>query len=358
MSRISFKTCRGGVHNDFPIMMWIRCVVGGILRYRRNSCLIRENLEKQLNYIPNKRQIRRCCRDYYWFRVKFLGSMDDFFKSQMYRKSDFVREESLSRYIRFPWRDHLQNVEDWHIFTDKRDFYNAFREYLHRDWMVVDKETLEEDYLSFLKRNNYQIFVKEPLGYGGKQVSYHDLKTEGACMELFRECRESSYVLEGRLQQCEEIHAFSDGAVNTMRIVTLIDRSGQPHVAGAVLRLGRSGASIDNYSSGGIGAHIDVNMGIVDSCGMDGDGRKYILHPDTGKQIIGYQIPDWSGYKNFACELAGKIPGMRYVGWDIIKDAEGNFCVIEGNKDAGADVLECMLMEGLLPQYEAILNEG
>lgn len=74
--------------------------------------------------------------------------------------------------------------------------------------------------------------------------------------------------------------------------------------------------------------------GIITGSGLN------ILHPDTGKQIIGYQIPDWSGYKNFVCELAGKIPGMRYVGWDIIKDADGNFCVIEGNKDVR--VLNCV----------------
>lgn len=337
-------------------MQWIIGVGGGVLHYKRNSRIIRENLKKQLDYIPSNRQLRRCYWDYYMFRVKFMGSMDDFFKSQMYRKSDFVREESLSRYIRFPWRDHLQNVDDWHVFTDKRDFYQAFDEYLHRDWMLVDKDTREEDYFAFLEKNNYQVFAKEPLGCGGKQVGYYDLDSREKCEKLFRMCEKNCHILEGRLTQCEEIHSFSKGAVNTLRIITLIDKNGNPHVANALLRLGKADAMIDNYSSGGIGAHVDVDSGIIDSCGMDGNGRKYIVHPDTGKQIVGYHIPDWDGYKEFACRLAGKYPGMRYVGWDIIKNADGKFCVIEGNKDAGADVQECMLMEGLLPKYEAILN--
>lgn len=326
------------------------------MHYNRNCRIIRENLKKQLDYAPSKRQLRYCYRDYYWFRVKFMGSMDDFFKSQMYRKSDFVREESLSRYIRFPWRDRLQNLDDWHIFTDKRDFYKAFSEYLNRDWMIVDQDTQEEEYFAFLLRNDYQVFMKEPKGCGGKQVTYCNLDSKEKCDKLFNMCKKQCCILEGKLTQCEEIYSFSNSAVNTMRIITLIDKNGLPHIANALLRLGKTGAMIDNYSSGGIGAHIDVNSGIVDTCGMDGNGRKYIVHPDTGKQIVGFRIPDWEGYKKFACKLAKKFPGMRYVGWDIIKDAEGRFCVIEGNKDAGADVQECMMMEGLIPKYESILN--
>ncbi len=108
---------------------------------------------------------------------------------------------------------------------------------------------------------------------------------------------------------------------------------------------------------GGILAYIDVETGVVCSPASDKAGKEYLFHPDSHKQIIGYRIPGWENYKNFALRLAGKYPTMRYVGWDIIMDAEGQYVVIEGNKDAGAQ-MESKLLYGLLPYYNKILKMG
>ncbi len=120
--------------------------------------------------------------------------------------------------------------------------------------------------------------------------------------------------------------------------------------------MGNGQSAVDNFSSGGMSALIDIKTGIISSMARDGNGIHYLVHPNTGKQIIGFKIPDWEGYKEFALTLAMKYPEMRYVGWDIIKDAKGNYTIIEGNKDAGVDYIECHLGYGLRPYYDAILN--
>jgi hypothetical protein len=120
--------------------------------------------------------------------------------------------------------------------------------------------------------------------------------------------------------------------------------------------MGRRGAAVDNFCGGGLVAQVDTASGVIFTTGRDKNGKEYIFHPDSGKQIVGFQIPDWEGYKAFASQLAKKYPSMRYVGWDIIKDAKGDFCVIEGNKDAGVGGLESGLLYGLKPCFDGFLN--
>jgi len=115
--------------------------------------------------------------------------------------------------------------------------------------------------------------------------------------------------------------------------------------------------SVDNFSSGGMAANVDIETGIIFTTAQDKLGKQYITHPDTGKQIIGFNIPEWESYKDFAVELASRFPTMRYVGWDIVKLTDGRMCVIEGNKDAGMNLMESNIMYGLKPVYQRILEQ-
>ena len=75
-------------------------------------------------------------------------------------------------------------------------------------------------------------------------------------------------------------------------------------------------------------------------------------------QLIGFRIPEWEKYKQFAIELAKQDLGMRYVGWDIIMDKNGNCCMIEGNEGAGFAAQEVPIGNiGLKYYYLALLND-
>lgn len=318
---------------------------------------VKRYLERHLPYEPSRKQIRWCFWDFFWFQLRYRGDLDiDYFGAQIYRKSDFVRRDSLAHSVRHGWRDAVQDETYWETFTDKRAFYAAFSEYLGRKWMVADKNTSWDTFCDFVEECNYEVFSKAPKGMGGKGVTLCRLDSEDKRRKLFERCRKKSMILEGKLTQCDELRSFSNGSVNTLRFITLVDWRGEVHIARSELRMGRDGMDVDNFSSGGLVAQVDVDSGVIYSMGRDGNGHEHIFHPDSGRQIVGYRIPDWEGYKTFVRMLAGKYPSMRYVGWDILKDKNGNFCVIEGNKDAGVGGLECGLLYGLRPYYDALLN--
>lgn len=321
--------------------------------YRDIEC----HLALRLPQPPTRQQIRWCFWDFFRFQLKYRGDLEtDYFGAQLYRKSDFVRRDSMAHAVRFSWRDAVQEKSCHEIFLDKRAFYAAFSEYLGRRWLVVDADTRWEDFRDFVDGCGGAFFAKTPRGMGGKGVALHRAAGGEECRALFDLCRKRPAVLEEVLTQCQELRVFSPGTVNTLRVITIIDESGRVHIARCELRMGRSGMDVDNYSSGGLVAQVDAQSGIVYSMGRDGNGREYLFHPDSGRQIVGFTIPDWEQYKNFARKLAEKYPGMRYVGWDIVKDSKGNFCVIEGNKDAGVGGLESGLLYGLKPYYDALLR--
>lgn len=122
--------------------------------------------------------------------------------------------------------------------------------------------------------------------------------------------------------------------------------------------MGVNNSHLDNFSSGGIGAPVDIDTGIIFYPATNKLGQEYLIHPDSKKQIVGFKIPNWEEYKNFALKLALKFPTMRYIGWDIVKDKQGNYTVIEGNRNAGTSLMECNLLYGLLPIYNKFLNMG
>lgn len=319
---------------------------------------IRNELTERLGYAPTKSQLNCCFKDFIHFRIKYKGDLHtDYFGTQLYLKSDFFRSQSFATNVRFEWRNAINDKSLWKVFDDKSKLYPAFNEYLNREWIYVDKKTSWEEFDRFIDGREI-LFAKIPVSCGGKDVHLLSVSTQAKKEKIFRQCRKTPMILEEGIKQCKEIHCFSNyTAVNTMRIITIIDKSGEPHIAAAVFRIGRGGSAVDNYSSGGMSALIDVDTGIVYTQATNKKGKTYIIHPDSGKQIVGFVIPEWDRYKEFALKLAKKYPSMRYVGWDIVKDDRGRMCMIEGNKDAGADYVETGLLYGLLPHYNMLLNK-
>ena len=320
---------------------------------------IKHELSLRLECEPTKKQINWCFRDYLHFNAKYKGTLEtDYFGTNIYLKSDFIRQESFATLRRNKWRDNIQDKNCWEIFLNKERFYQNFSKYLFRKYMVVNCNTDLEEIKKFVKKCSNKVISKTVSGFGGNGILFWDCTNPKKVDELYNYAQKNNpIVIEEILNQTKEMHVFSNyGSVNTVRIITIIDETGKPHIASAVFRIGRQSSTVDNYSSGGMAAPIDVETGIIFRPAINKIGKEFIVHPDSQKQIVGFKIPDWENYKKFALKLAKKFPTMRYVGWDIIKNTNGDFVIIEGNKDAGVDCLEAGLLYGMLPIYNKILN--
>lgn len=144
-------------------------------------------------------------------------------------------------------------------------------------------------------------------------------------------------IIEEYVEQTPELKALHPASLNTARIVTIVDRNGEPHVIGSIFRIGRDGKNVDNGSSGGILCDLSES-GVIIKC-TDKAGRDYIEHPTTGHRLIGFSIPRWDEAIALVTELACRKPTIRYCGWDVALTPNG-WIMIEGNESAELSVMQ------------------
>lgn len=82
---------------------------------------------------------------------------------------------------------------------------------------------------------------------------------------------------------------------------------------------------------------MDTNTGIVYTAGFDESENRYVVHPDSGTVIPGFQIPRWDEAKQLAIGLA-QVTNNRYTGWDLALTDEG-WVMVEGN-DCGEFIMQ------------------
>lgn len=129
-------------------------------------------------------------------------------------------------------------------------------------------------------------------------------------------------------------------SVNTICVITMIDKNDNVHVINPLAKFGGSDKCISNTMGGGCCCHIDEKIVIITHPGKGIHGESYFCHPVTDVVIPGYQIPNWKGVCDYVRQLAQVVPNGRYIGWDIVI-LENGYDVIEGNLHPGQDFQGC-----------------
>lgn len=165
---------------------------------------------------------------------------------------------------------------------------------------------------------------------------------------LWKEYFDKNSLAEELLESSAVYSSIYPESLNTMRITTLLDDEGVPHVIGAANQFGSRGSIVDNDDNSSIWANIDINTGIVDA--VDTDERTGLineLHPDTRKPILGFENPHFDEVKELACQAALIVPECRLIGWDIARLSDGRLEIIEGNVTPELNLFQSMTGKGL-----------
>lgn len=233
----------------------------------------------------------------------------------------------------FEWHDILAKInpaESMALFDDKYKTYQKFREYYKRD---VVKISSKEDYPifdEFIKSHN--VFLVKAINLdGGRGIYAVNTKDKDFSSErLFADIlKQGEALLEERIIQSSEIAEFHPESVNTLRAVTYNENE-NIRIFFTLMRFGRGAMIVDNGLAGGILASVDTETGIIDTAGWDENLGKYLIHPDTCKQIIGFKVPHWIEAKELCIKLASVIPSHKLVGWDLALTDKG-WIMVEGN---------------------------
>ena len=96
---------------------------------------------------------------------------------------------------------------------------------------------------------------------------------------------------------------------------------------------------MDNWGAGGVGYNFNLETGVCDQYGKDKKNKKYVCHPGSNIQMIGFKLPHFEKVKEYVIRLAKLVPQTRYIGWDVAITPDG-FDLVEMNCPAGHDMFQ------------------
>ncbi|MCR5296595.1 MAG: hypothetical protein K6E17_04220 [Clostridiales bacterium] len=261
--------------------------------------------------------------------VKYNAGYIDYKIAQMYKLNDEQRKTVITRGISNEIVRRMNPKEYWHLFDDKAQFNELFKEWIPRKWLLINGET-DKEALFNLCRSNDKLIGKPLEGSSGQGIlkyTEEDWK-DGAEAFLERLKADGIGILEEIVVQHPKMASLCPTSVNTCRIATLFGDK-QEGIVYAFLRIG-NGKVMDNVDCGGMAARIDLETGKLLTVGADKQGNTYIKHPMTNTSIIGFQIPYWNEAKEMCMKAALKVPQMRFIAWDVAITEKGP-TFIEGN---------------------------
>lgn len=277
----------------------------------------------------NRAYMRKLRRDMWYSFILYSCPFDEYFLFDFPRLSYRGRREFVTEEEKKYLCHRLSPESTREIFWNKWSTYEHFHAFYKRELIKVDKNSSEEDFYRFIKAHP-QYIVKPCDDSCGNGVFIIDMENNRQnAKELLAQFRKTDVVLEELIVQAEEMSRLHPESVNTVRCATFV-KDGLPSILFTFLRIGQGSSIVDNGGAGGFVASVDMETGIVITPGITETRRAFLIHPDTGAQIIGMRIPKWQELKQMALQLAMVIPEQQYVSWDLALTNCG-WVMVEGN---------------------------
>lgn len=263
-----------------------------------------------------------------WCVYRYGTSVLHYGTGGMYRMRPYDRRQTYTKRRGVKLREKLNDPSVRHWLMNKPECNAHYAAFMNRAWLFTAQASAEE-ILSFVRQQG-TVFVKTVNQARGQGAGKLEAATFTAAMA--EEMAGQPLLLEQYLVQHPAM-VVGNKSVNTIRLVTMIDRSGTVHLLKAMLRCGVGESVVDNFSSGGIAYPVDLETGVVEGPGIQvaiAPITCFYYHPGTQIMMVGRQIPFWAEALEMARQAALVEPRIRFVGWDIAITPAGPE-LVEGN---------------------------
>lgn len=283
--------------------------------------------------------------------LKYKSGFDEFFIFRFYCKNADERAKWACSGYMYEYQLKMNPRKYRDILDDKTKFYKHYGKYMIHNVGDIDDLETKPDLLSKIYHNDSgKLVFKAKDGQCGNSVLV--CKTSEIKMdEVVPFMKKNNWdLLEEYIVQHKDITNLSPFAVNTIRIVTQINKYGAVDILACRMRIS-GGANVDNFSHSshtGMAAAINMETGIIDvpAVKKDNFSEPIYIHPKTGIPIVGFKIPFWKETLELATNAALSHPQNKSVGWDIVITENGPG-LIEGNHNWNRDIFQMPVNRGL-----------
>lgn len=294
-----------------------------------------KNMFSKINEIHESTNINRVFLffDIIYCGLKYQAGYMDYWLFRMYELNNKQRKTILTRGINNSMIKKYNDYTYKHYFANKDEFNEKFKNYIKRDWLLLDDLTSFNKYI----KDKEVIMAKPHNGTHGDGIEKINIK-DHTPKKLYNYLRTKDLLLlEEVAPQHKDLNKLHPNSVNTIRAIT-ITKNNKTVLFAAYLRIG-NGKIVDNFNNGGMVVPIDVKTGIISYPALDKNNNLYEKHPLTGTSIIGFKIPLWNQVLKMLDKVAKIVPEIGYIGWDICITPSGPI-LIEGNEYPGHDIYQ------------------
>jgi hypothetical protein len=263
---------------------------------------------------------------------KYNIGLMDYFIFKFYEKDSKQREQWGGTGFLYEYHLLMNPKNTRHILANKIDFFEAYAPFVHHaNCTIDDLEKNNSKAQAVLNNSKNKIVVKDALGQCGWDVEVLTA-SDYTAQSLFKYMNSKGFnLIEEFVEQHPDLKLLSATGLNTVRIITQLNKNNEVEILGARLRISVN-SHVDNLASGNIAAPVNIQTGRVEGPAVYSDITKSeaASHPVTGIKIEGFQVPLWAESIEMVKKAAHHRPENRSIGWDVAITAQGPE-LIEGN---------------------------
>ncbi|NMA49682.1 MAG: hypothetical protein GX947_07935 [Tissierellia bacterium] len=278
-----------------------------------------------------------------WCGLRFGSSFDDFFRYKFHEKNNYERDKFITYRRSKKIIKKYNEPNHINLFQNKCLFNSHFKHYIRRDWLDLSACS-QKEFNEFVKK--YKTIMFKPIsgskGQGIVRYQYNSSDNLESILSRHRNC-----IAEEIIIQHKSMAEINPSSVNSIRIISFL-KGNDVHIIGCTLRTGSSNTFTDNFSAGGVAASIDIESGIVFTPCINKELQRFLYHPVTKQQVIGFKIPNWDNVIKTVKSAAKIVPEVNYIGWDIAILEDG-VDIIEANHDSAHRIVQMIDQVGKYP---------
>ncbi len=286
-----------------------------------------------------------------------IGAID-YFLFRFFEKDAAVRATWVGTGYKYEYDLVMNPKSTRDVLENKILFYENYASFvLHAVCTLEDIQKHTEKSRIVLENPTGKIVVKDSLGQCGWDVeiinsSDHDFDSLSKYMKS-----KGFDLAEEFIVQHPDISRLSDSGVNTVRIISQVNKDNEVEILGARMRISVN-TWVDNLASGNIATEVDLETGQLKGLGIYSDITKERVadHPVSGIRLDGYQIPLWEQCLELVKRAALHRPENRAVGWDVVLTEKGPE-LLEGNHNWCKILWQIPIDTGLKHVLEQHLEE-
>lgn len=285
-------------------------------------------------------------------------SILEYFQFHFYERSETERETWAGTGYMYEYQIKMNPKSARAVLEDKVQFMMDYKKFIRHGHLTLAQ--LEEDpgiAEKILSNRSGKLVLKNAHGQCGNSIEVIDTHglTQKKIIDQLK--KKGNDLVEEFVVQHPQLMALSSSGLNTVRIITQLNKKDDVDIIGARLRISIN-SHVDNLAAGNIAASINIETGKLDGPGVYSDITKEdeLYHPVTKTAIIGFQVPFWKEALEMVTAAALNNKTNRSIGWDVAITEKGPE-LIEGNHNWCKLLWQLPVKQGLKPILERYLQQ-